>query len=140
MSYELERTLIETTVKDGIAALSAPDQMPIQYPNTPFQPDPAVGFVRLSILGGQGNLAAIVGASSPTRFPGVIDIAIFRPREEGAKPGRSWADSLALILANQSLSSGTVRIITYTPRLDTLGERGDWHQSNLSIPFQRDNN
>jgi hypothetical protein len=139
MSFDVERSLIETTLKTGNTALAG-NAMAIQYPNTPFQPDASVGFVRLTILGGEGNLSAIVGASSPTRHPGVIDLAIFRPREAGMKPSRTWADYLAGILANKSLQSGTVRIVTFTPRLDDLGEVGDWRQANLSIPFVRDDN
>ena len=136
MSYETERVLIETTLKAGAVSAS----IPVQYPNAPLQPTDGTGFVRLSILGGQGSLSAVVGASSPTRHPGVIDLAIFRPRNAGGKPVRDWADTLAGILANKSLTSGTVRILTFTPRLDVIGESGDWFQANLSVPFVRDDN
>lgn len=98
------------------------------------------GYVRLTIMGGQGNLSAIVGDSSPTRFPGVIDLAIFTPKNMGGKSMTTWADALAGVLANKSLESGSVRVVTFTSRLDVIGESGDWFQANLSIPFQRDDN
>ena len=135
MSYEIERVLIETALKAGAATAS----IPIQWPNQAPRKDPD-GFVRLTIMGGQGSLQAIVGASSPVRFPGVIDLAIFTNKNTGGKGMTTWADALAGILANQSLASGSVRIVTFTPRLDVIGESGDWFQANLSIPFQRDDN
>ena len=55
MSYELERSLIETRFKAAMPSGAA-----IQFANTPFQP-PSAGFSRLTVMSGGGS-ASVVSA------------------------------------------------------------------------------
>jgi hypothetical protein len=134
MNFDTERKLIETAFQQGMA----PDKA-IQWENNPFPEPPKTGWVRLSVLGGQSFLAGIAGAESLQRFPGVIDVAIFVPRNGGKAALCQKADAISAILAHKSFASGSTRILTFGARLDVIGESGDWFQGNLTFPFQRDN-
>lgn len=132
MSYELERKLIEAQFKAAMPANS-----PIQYGNTPFQPD-ASGFVRITIISGGGSGLLAMTGGSQRRYGGTIDVGIFVPVDGGTKALRTKADQVETALAHQSLTEGATRIITFGTDLAEIGKAGDWYQGNVTVRFQRD--
>lgn len=132
MSHEIERRLIESRFQAAM-----PPNHPIQFGNTPFTP-PATGFVRLTLLGGAGaSLLALTGGAQ-RRHPGVIDVALFVPRDGGTRALRETADLVEAALAYQDLQEDTVRLVTFGAGFTELGPAGDWYQGNVSIRYQRD--
>jgi hypothetical protein len=132
MSFALERKLIETAYEVGMPSGSA-----IAYENVPFTP-PAEGFTRISIIGGGEGRFLGLTASDQQRFPGVIDVAIFVRPDVGTGSPRAIADQIAIALANRTLSQGFTTIRTFGAQLDVIGRAGDWHQSNVTIRYERD--
>jgi hypothetical protein len=132
MSFALERKLIETAYGASMPLGSA-----IAYENVPFTP-PAEGFTRISVMsGGEGRFIGLT-ATDQQRFPGVIDVAIFVRPDVGTGTARAIADQVAAALANRTLSQGFTSIRTFGARMDVIGRAGDWHQSNVTIRYERD--
>lgn len=131
MSYEIERQLIEDLFKTGMGPGSA-----IQFGNTPFNP-PKEGYTRISILGGTSGLLG-VGNIQQRRYPGVIDVTVFVPTDSGNKLTREIADKVDAALAHKDVRQGSTRIVTYGIQFTPIGKLGDWHQSNITVNFHRD--
>lgn len=133
MSFALERQLIETAYKSGMATGAL-----IQFENVPFTPPTTGNYTRISILSGGEGRRVEVTASANERVPGVIDVAIFIPPDTGTATIRTLADSVSSVLANKTFTSGTTVVRTYGSRLDLIGRAGSWYQANVTIRYVRD--
>lgn len=132
MSFELERKLIESAFKAGM-----PNGDPIQYSNTPLQP-PAQGFTRITVKGGGGASLLGIGSITQRRSGGIVDVAIFVPRDAGTAGLRQKADQVEDCLAYQSFTEGNVRVVTFGAEFVDLGPMGDWHQGNVTLRYERE--
>lgn len=133
MSFALERQLIETAYKNGMAVDSV-----IQFENVSFQAPTSGNYTRISVLSGGEGRRVEVTASANERVPGVIDVAIFVLPDTGTATIRALGDTIAGVLANKTFASGTTVVRTYGSRLDLIGRAGSWYQANVTIRYERD--
>jgi hypothetical protein len=132
MSYELARRILETAFLEEMPVGSA-----IQFGNTTFQA-PAGGFTRINIIEGGGSSLLSIGGTRARRYAGIIDVAIFVPRDVGTAGLRTVAARVEDALANRAFEESSTTITTFGAGFTDIGASGDWHQGNVTVNYQRD--
>lgn len=109
---------------------------PVAWENVPLEAKGTkVGFVQFSVLNGEpAKMTFGAPGANVTRHPGVINVNIFLPVDQGKMPGLRLGDKIASILRRVSIKG----IIVREPAVRSLGDDGIYFQVNVSAGFQRD--
>lgn len=102
-SYNSIRAALDS--KLASAAITLPD---IIWPNTPYDPDPEVPFIRVTFVP-SSRRPSVTGYNPEQRYQGVYTILICTPKNTGSAIGISYADTLTeLFNATTDLYYGDV--------------------------------
>lgn len=130
MSFEDERKAIEGRLEANWTTT------PIRYENVPFK-ETSAPYVALFILNGEGQQASL-GTPALRRWPGVIKVQVFVPRDTGTKLARTYADTIGAVFDRAQFSSGNSGTISCRiPSISHVGLANGWNQINVTIPYQR---
>lgn len=97
---------------------------------------PADTWVRVFVIPGSTTLAGLGGDlnSRLWRIVGVLSLQVFTPNQEGTAEAERIADRAITNLQGQTINDVLFREVSMT----RFGETGDWHQTNVSVPYQFD--
>jgi hypothetical protein len=130
MTFEDAAKEIRTRFDQNVAQ---PEQLLVEFPNTPFtQPDKDM-WMRFRILWGD-SFQATLGARKRHRTPSVMEIQIFEPVEGGDGKSLCLADKIKTLFRSTTVNGITWR----TPSLANVGRDEQWWQTNVSCPFYFD--
>ena len=127
------RSSFEALVTDSSVSL------PVQYENVPDSPSVESAktgnnsWVRIAVREGAGSTISC-GGSILRRYPGMVIVSLFYPKEAGTSSMRQKSSHIANILLTASITSTYVR----TPIFEIIGDTEDWFQGNLTVPFEAD--
>lgn len=110
----------------------------VKYVNVPFAQPKGDGaeFISFTVVGGDGELGSIGSLKREAQF-GMVVIQIFTPKNKGTKRSKQLGDYAAAIFRYQQVRQGDVEITFHqAPRLQTTGDRADFFQENLIMPFR----
>ena len=137
MGFAAERKAIEERFLTQWA-LSTKSAVVTLFENSAISPPTEEPFVALYIRSGAGQQISL-GSSPLDRYDGLIIVQVFVPEETGTQEAREIADVVETIFKRQSFSSGAGGLIRCRlAALDPMGNKAGWLQSNVSIPYQRD--
>ena len=105
MSRVKEKTLLQNTFRTSWSALS------VQYGPQDRVPTSASGYVCFDVVSGEDAVREICSVSR-TRAAGFVQIDLYLPKGAGDYTARTHTDTIAGILANKSLTDGTMHIVT----------------------------
>lgn len=108
---------------------------PVEYPNVSFTPPNQTAWVRLSLLPGaeyQASMALTGGRIF--RSAGVVDVSIFVPIGTAIEDAAALADAAAAVFRGTSFDG----LVFRAPSFILVGISGGWYQTNVSIPYYRD--
>lgn len=125
MSFAQERQSIENRFKDNWTATD------VAYDNVPFNPPTDSEWVRLNILNGDSACRAI---NKRVRHTGIISVQIFAPVGTGTQTSREYADTVYSIFNNLRFDD----IVTDVPSIVTIADDKVWLQTNITVPYYRD--
>lgn len=110
----------------------------VKYANVPFKQPKGDGaeFISFTVISGEGDLGSIGTKKREAQF-GMVVIQIFTPKNKGSKRSKQISDWAAPIFRYQQFRHDGVEITFHqAPRLQTAGERADFFQENLIMPFK----
>ena len=137
MSLVDERAAIEGRFQ-AQWALTAHSAVPVIYENGPEKPPSDDAHAMLYILNGAGQQVSL-GTSPVDRYSGVIVVQLFVPKQEGTVEIRQMADAVETIFKRKQFASGAGGSIRCRlAEAGTVPNPGYFHQMNVSIPYQRD--
>jgi len=111
----------------------------VKFENTKFKPPVNTPWLALTVQDGEAFNASIGTARRVQRHPGIIQVDIYVPENQGTKTSREIADAVAVIFNTVQFSLGSSGTIsTRAPALQGLGIEEGWDRKVLSIPFIRD--
>ena len=115
----------------------------IYWPNTVNQaPDPDTddveGYLRAVIHEAAPFQADTNGSGGTFRHPGQLVVSIFTLRGIGVGSALALGDTLAALFRGKKEASGTTEIIYRTPNVRAVGSDGQWYQTDVEVPFERD--
>jgi hypothetical protein len=131
MSLNTERAAIESRLATNWSTT------PIRWDNVPF-PEQTSAYVVCDILDGEGNQISL-GDTPRLRYVNLLILRLFVPEATGTATARTYADQLGAIFSRVTLplsDGGWLRCRVASPR--TIGVRAGWHQTNITIPFFRE--
>lgn len=132
MSFTDAQILLEKKFADGWG-----NTIPCAFTNVPFSQPAGGKFVRFNIIPGDGSTASL-GDSKLVRQLGVVMLQIFTAKNAGNKDANVLADAGAVILRNKQWTQNGMTVNTRAPYRQEVGERRDYYQVNLIVPFQVD--
>lgn len=107
----------------------------VAYDNAPFNvPADGSTWVRLAIVSGASNRAALDAASPRYRHIGVVKVQIFVKPLRGDKEVRQTSEIIAAIFRGAAIGACQFR----DPTIDVVGQENGWYQWGVSTPFYRD--
>jgi len=107
----------------------------VAWPGVRYAPVVGTPFVRFSMIPGESVQVSMAGAGNRGwRHTGIVIVQVFRPCYEGEKTALTWAENVAAIFRGKTISG----IVLKAPTVETIGNQGDWHQVNVTIPFTFD--
>ena len=107
---------------------------PVQWPNRNYEPQPGNEWVRLTVLDGDSTLVGLGLNARLYTHPGVILVGIFVPKGNGERRSAVLVDSVSEIWRGVEFDG----ILCRAPAVTRVGLTGEWFQTNVSVPFQRD--
>lgn len=131
-------------IAQPLATYANANSLPVEWPNRPFnKPAEGITWVRFTVLD-VSSVQIEMGspASNTNRTFGSLVIQIFTPAGSGDGAGLGLADTLGALYRQQKFNfpddppSGHVRM--RNPVAKTIGRDGSYWQTNLIIPFHRD--
>ena len=136
MSYSAERASIEQRwATQWVTGSPSAARTPTAYENVPYEPIEGTSWVRITILNGEGRQLSMGDVGNNThRYAGVIALQIFTPAGAGSDAGKELADLAAAVFRNQRFDSIYCRV----PYISGTSIEGQWHQTNINVPFWRD--
>lgn len=135
MTVLAARDAIETRFNTQWPLQFAPDPaLPIAWQNVHYDPVPGTNFVRFSVLFGQSVVAGLSGNTQLYRMPGTIIVQIFVGHDVGLRDVEGYADKVRAVFINKTFSGVRCRDV----EVAHLGPSEMWHQTNVSIPFEYD--
>lgn len=128
MNFEAEHKAIEARLENNWTETA------IAFDNIEFQEQGREEFIRLTILDGASKQASL--EDKPLyRNIGLIAIQIFVRPGSGLQRAEKLGDMLAEIYRGAQFSGITCK----APQYQRVGEKENWFQVNLNIPFYMDN-
>jgi hypothetical protein len=109
------------------------EDVPVEYPNTPFSPPKDETWMRMRILWGD-SFQATLGEAKRFRTPGVLEVQIFEPVQKGDGCSLDLSDKIKSLFRSTTVNGITWR----TPSLASVGRDEQWWQTNVSCPFYFD--
>lgn len=107
----------------------------VAYDNAPFSiPTNGSKWVRLSVLSGGSNRAALDAANPRYRHVGIVKAQIFVKPNRGDSEIRQIAETISTIFRGVAIGDCQFR----DPSIDVMGQENGWYQWNVSTPFYRD--
>lgn len=136
MSYAAERASIETRWNTlWVTGSPSAARTPTSYEDVPHEPVEGTPWVRLTILNGEGRqLSSGDPLNNMHRYVGIISLQIFTPAGQGSAAGKVLADLAAAVFRNQRFDS----IYSRVPYVSGTSIDGNWQQTNVNVPFWRD--
>jgi len=125
MSFENERLAIENRFNENWT------DTPVAWGNVDADVNNNEDWVRFNILNGDSGFRTIGGTK---RHIGIINVQIFVPKDSGTSISRRYADTIANIFDNKSFNDVVCNVASMT----TIGADDVWHQTNVNIPYWRD--
>lgn len=129
MSFEIEKQVIEAYIQANAIAFSG---FEIAYENVSMT-NASRDWVRVNILN-SGSEQISMGNNPYYRYRGLLIFQIFCKLNTGVGKSTRLADEISDLFTSQRISGITFQ----TPSKDSFGEVGGWYQSNVSIPFFRE--
>lgn len=110
---------------------------PVAWENLPYTPKQGEAWVRFSVMPERSEQASI-GAPGQNyfRYPGIIDVQIFTPKNGGASKALDLADRVIGIFHDIDLC-GFYFEPGYKTTLPSSHDEG-WHQTNVTVRYRRD--
>lgn len=105
----------------------------ISWDNVSYTPDSETAFVRLMIEETDARQASM-GTTPCHRFTGLIHIQVLVPVNTGTNTARGYADSISDIFRNANFDGIQCR----TPRIERIGDIGEWWQASVIVEFWKD--
>lgn len=112
---------------------------PVALPNAAFTPPSAAPWVRLTILFANSERTLLTGdPATGTTTSGLLVLQVFVPEGTGDGGAMRLADTASGILHERTLTIplAVQSLRLYTPRVNTIGPSGGWHQINVACPFE----
>lgn len=121
-----------------------PANVPVAWPNQPFDPlstthfDPAsdIGWVRVAVLPGDSFQASISGGTKRWRTPGLFDIQVFIPAGTDEEVAVAIADDVVTSLRGVTISDVVLQAASIT--VVGIDPTGAWYQINVRTVFRFD--
>lgn len=107
----------------------------IAWDNVEHTPTRGTPFIRPIITQTANVLTAGTAQSGNYREHGLITIQVFTQAKKGARENQSLATRVGNVLRGYSVD----RLYCMGPETRRVGERDEWFQSNINIPFYFDN-
>jgi len=125
-------------------AVTHPSDVPVAWPNSPFDPanvadyDPLyhIGWVRITVLPGESFQASMSGATKRWRTPGEVIVQVFTPAGTDEENATHIADDAVAALRGVTVS-GLV-LTAATPIVVGMDPTGAWYQINVRTVFRYD--
>jgi hypothetical protein len=132
VSYASERAAIEGRWQTAaLVATTAYEGVPFNVPTPPG----SASWARLTIRDGEAFQATLGSPNSNVhRHPGVIIVQLFTPSGVGTNDARALADTAATLFRNAVFDG----VHCLAASVAVIGVDGPWLQTNVSIPFYRD--
>lgn len=114
--------------------------IPIGFENDNFKPPENQVYGEFYILGGKGQ--AIGGSNGHkviNRYPGIVQVTFYSPKETGTVEATSCVDVVAKIFEHHRGRCEEGDVITFkAAEFPKMGNRGGWDVQIVKIPFYRD--
>lgn len=108
----------------------------IDFPNMHYDPGEAAAYVRVRVSHQPAFNVEISSTQKTVRHPGMLSMQVRTRRNVGDGQGLEYADELAQLFANQTLSP---RIYFRAATVNHLGHDGSgWDVTEVTCPFYRD--
>lgn len=105
----------------------------IAWDNIDYQPTSETAFIRCLVE--EVDSRQVSSQTTPChRVVGYIHIMIMVPTNTGTNTARGYADDIAAIFRNANFSD----IQCTSPRIERVGDIGEWFQYSVLIPFWAD--
>lgn len=113
--------------------------VPIEFPNKPFETPDNKTYIKVSIIHGDSDQAQLAKTREIDRHVGILQFDVISPAESGTKKQNDVADFLGKIYRRQNLptlNAGT--IVFRTPNHLVVGMERGAERMVVRIPFRRD--
>lgn len=133
-NYGAIRAIVTEMLKTGWGNRTA-----VRWPNTAFKQPKDADWIVLTVQFGRGGQQSI-GATPKNieRVPGLVIIQIFTKKDGGVADAEGHVDKIRDIFqAKQTIKYGA-NCTFLTCQLPAVGERADFLQTNVNIPFDGD--
>lgn len=105
----------------------------IAWDNVDYTPTPETAFIRLLVE--EVDSRQVTSQSTPChRIIGLIHVMIMVSVGTGTDTARGYADGIATIFRNANFSDIQCR----SPRIERVGDIGEWFQYSVLVPFYAD--
>jgi len=122
----------------------SPSGVPVRYENVRFSIPSNGVFASVHVRQGTGRRLSL-GAQASWRFPGVLIVQLFQPKDTGSTTVEGLADLLGNLLHEEVISlgdSGSIHLGTpssiHVGETSTLNTAASYYQLNLQVPFYTD--
>lgn len=132
----MKENLIESALNNQLSTLD----IPTAWENKEFSPEEGILWIRPTFMPGQSRPAAI-GENVSERIPGIYQIDVFSPANEGVYDGGQQVDEImTLFRRGTALSYDSVTVkITRVWRMAAKSEP-DWYKIPVIVEWQADVN
>lgn len=122
--------LVQIGVELRTKVVSVLDGYSVQFENEDFKTPPDNPWFRATILYGK-SFQASMGQQRVFRTPGILEIQVFVPQNEGSHRRDELADIVVAGFRAATLTNARFRVPFVTP----VGLSDVWFQTNVSCPF-----
>lgn len=109
-------------------------EIPIAWPNFRFIPPAQGAWVRFSLQPGEGKQVDIGAPEKRHRYTGIVAVQVFVPAGEGTQILNGLVNDIINIFRGFESSDLTC----LTPSAENRGISGNAYQTNIIVPFWRD--
>jgi hypothetical protein len=136
MSKETERVLIYGMLKN---AWNESTQGPIQWENMPFTQPTGGIWLAIFILDSESFQASLPAGTTLYRHPGIVQIDVLGPRDQGTKQLTDAIDLLTTIYRRKTVITSDGQHVKFkVPRTMNLGEQNGWWRYSFRVEFHRE--
>jgi hypothetical protein len=134
---EVRQAITQKLATSGFTT-TFPD-VPIQFPNQPFETPDNKTYIKISIIHGDSDQAQLAKTREIDRHVGILQFDVITPLDSGTMKQNNVSDFLGKIYRRQSiptLNAGT--LIFRTPSHLVVGMERGADRVVVRIPFRRD--